>query len=108
MLVMTLERVPPALRGELTRWLVELQQGVYVGRVSPVVRDLLWERAVEKSRDGRCAQAWRAPNEQGFEMRIHGDDHRHVASIDGLLLIFEKSARWQELQPDIGAPSSCD
>lgn len=44
MVVIVLEKVPRGLRGELTRWLVELDTGVFVGQLSATVRDLLWRR----------------------------------------------------------------
>ncbi len=43
MIVLILEKVPTSLRGELTRWLLELKAGVFVGKVSAMVRDRLWE-----------------------------------------------------------------
>ena len=49
MVVMILEKVPRSLRGDLTSFLVEVDTGVFVGRVSATVRELLWERAVEKA-----------------------------------------------------------
>lgn len=94
MLVMTLERVSPSLRGELTRWLMEVQVGVFVGRVSAIVRDLLWERALERGEGGRIAQVWPAANEQGFTLRIHGDDRRQVVDFDGLGLVAVRTAEW--------------
>ena len=42
MTVIVLEKVPVALRGELTRWLLEIASGVFVGTISGLVRDLLW------------------------------------------------------------------
>lgn len=97
MLVMTLEKVPQSLRGELSRWLLEIQTGVYVGRVSPVVRDLLWEKALAKGAGGRCTQAWRTNNEQGFCFRLAGDTRRSVVNIDGLNLVAVKNAAWEAL-----------
>jgi CRISPR-associated protein Cas2 len=90
MLVMTLECVPPGLRGYLTRWLVEAQTGVYVGRANARVRDLLWARATERAAGGRVMQAWPAQNEQGFEFRIFGDSRRAVVDFDGLTLVAVK------------------
>ena len=56
MIVMVLERVTPSLRGELTRWLIQPKTGVFVGRVSARVRDLLWEKiASAKKGRGRLA-----------------------------------------------------
>ncbi len=43
MVVMLLEKVPTTVRGELTRWLLELRAGVFVGNISALVRDKLWD-----------------------------------------------------------------
>lgn len=97
MLVMTLEKVPQSLRGELSRWLWEIQTGVYVGQVSPVVRDLLWQKALDKGAGGRCVQAWRKNSEQGFDFRINGDTRRSIVELDGLRLVALKNAAWETL-----------
>lgn len=97
MVVMTLEKVPPSLKGELSRWLLEVQAGVYVGKVSALVRDLLWNKAVAKSAGGRCVQAWRTNTEQGFDLRISGDPKREVVDIDGLKLVATRNAAWKTL-----------
>lgn len=99
MLVMVLENVPPSLRGELTRWLLEVRAGVYVGSVSATVRDLLWDKAVQHARSGRCTQVFRAANEQGFRIRQHGETARRLVEIDGYQLIAVASARHAELLP---------
>ena len=94
MVVMILERVPRRLRGELTSWMVEVQPGVFVGKISALVRDLLWEKCVSKSAGGKCCQIWRTDNEQGFAIRIVGDKSRRVVDMDGLLLVgVRKSAK---------------
>jgi len=41
MVVLILEKVPRSLRGELTRWMIEVDTGIFVGRLSAMVRDLL-------------------------------------------------------------------
>jgi len=56
MVIMVLESVPTSLRGELTRWMAEVQTGVFVGAIGALVRDLLWEKCRAKLRDGRCCQ----------------------------------------------------
>ncbi len=56
MMVLVLERVPPSLRGELTRWLLELRAGVFVGTVSALVRERLWQLACERMGEG--AGSW--------------------------------------------------
>lgn len=92
MVVMVLERVPRSLRGELTRWLLELDTGVFVGRVSATVRELLWQKAVEKAGEGRCAMAWRTNNEQGFAVRLHGYQDRTLRDFDGIVLVTVRTA----------------
>lgn len=87
MVVMILERVPRRLRGELTSWLVEVQSGVFVGKVSALVRDLLWEKCVLKSEGGKCCQIWATDNEQGFAMRMVGDQRRRIVDLDGIFLV---------------------
>ena len=97
MVVMILERVPKSLRGHLTRWMLEVSTGVFVGTMSGLVRDLLWEKCVDKSRAGRCCQIYRTNNEQGFAIRMHGDSNRSVEDFDGLKLVTVKNARWINL-----------
>ena len=52
MVVLVLEKVPTSLRGELTRWMAEIQTGVFVGTMSALVRDLLWDKCVAKLEEG--------------------------------------------------------
>ena len=101
MVVMTVELVPPRLRGALTRWLVEVAPGVYVGRLSAVVRDLLWEQTIkEVGPDGRVIQVYRTNNEQGFAIRMHGDSKRSVVDLDGLQLVANRHAAWRDWSED--------
>jgi len=97
MVIMVLESVPTSLRGELTRWMAEVQTGVFVGAIGALVRDLLWEKCRAKLRDGRCCQVYSTNNEQGFSIRLTGDKTRSVVDLDGLFLVGVKNARWQEL-----------
>ena len=54
MVVMLLEKVPTSVRGELTRWLLELRPGVFVGNISALVRDKLWDMLCKKLREGNA------------------------------------------------------
>ena len=87
MIVMILERVPAALRGELSRWLLEPQSGVFVGHVSARVRDKLWEKACRKQNGGSVFQIWSTNNEQRFQMRMFGRASRTIIEMEGLQLI---------------------
>ena len=87
MVVITLEKVPTSLRGELTRWLVEVKTGTFVGRVSAMVRDKLWELVCAKSRGGGCLIVYNTNNEQGFALRSHGETKRVLVDFEGLTLV---------------------
>lgn len=71
MIVVSLTNCPLRLRGDLTRWLTELNTGVYVGNVSARVRDELWTRICENVRDGRATMVFSTNNEQGMDFRVH-------------------------------------
>ncbi len=87
MLVMILERVTPSLRGELTRWLIEPHPGVFIGDVSALVRDRLWDKCRQRLRGGALIQAWNTNNEQGFALRCEGLTEREMVTYDGLWLV---------------------
>lgn len=92
MIVIILEKVPRRLRGELTRWLLEVDTGIFVGRVSATVRDLLWIRCLRNAGTGRCCLVYRTNNEQGFAVRMHGYADRAVRDFDGLQLVTVRTA----------------
>ena len=87
MLVMIMERVPASLRGELTQWLIEPKAGVFVGKVSKLVREKLWAKAVKGSKNGSEVQIWSSNNEQGFKCKSHGESTRMLVDMDGLMLV---------------------
>ncbi len=87
MIVIMLERVTPALRGEITRWLIELGPGIFVGNVSALVRDKLWELICKRMKKGAGTLLHNASNEQGYKMRQFGETKRKVANFEGLQLI---------------------
>ncbi|NUN10688.1 MAG: type I-E CRISPR-associated endoribonuclease Cas2 [Ignavibacteriaceae bacterium] len=87
MLVMVMETVPNNVRGELSRWLLEVKAGVFVGSVSGLVRDLLWELCKRKVLSGGIWQIYSYNNEQGFLMRQHGVTDKMIADFDGLFLL---------------------
>ena len=86
MIAMIIERVPASLRGELTRWLLEPRAGVFVGEVSALVRDKLWELAEDKARGGDGILIHSSDTEQGFAVRSFGVPDRDVVDFDGLSL----------------------
>lgn len=87
MLVMTVTDCPPSLRGELTRWLLEIRPHVYVGHVNARVRDKLWEKACQKVAEGSVLQIWNTPNEQGYMLRSFGEPTYRIRDFEGVLLV---------------------
>jgi CRISPR-associated protein Cas2 len=87
MIVLILERVSPSLRGELTRWLLEPRAGVFIGTVSALVRDKLWELVCQRAGGGGGLLAYNTDNEQGFALRLWGDTTRLVRDFEGLSLV---------------------
>lgn len=87
MIVMVLENVPVGLRGELSRWLLEPQSGLFVGHVSARVRDKLWDKACRASQGGSVLQIWSTNTEQRYRMRMYGRPSRLIVEQEGLQLI---------------------
>ncbi len=90
MIVITLTNCPPNLRGDLTKWLQEINTGVYVGRVSARVRDEIWKRVKENAKSGTATLVFSANNEQRMDFRIHNTNWEPI-DYDGLKLILRPS-----------------
>ncbi len=104
MLVMTVTECPAQLRGELTRWLLEIRPYVYVGHVNARIRDQLWQKACDRIKDGSVLQIWNTANEQGFTMRSWNEPTYRVREFEGVLLVErpaeDASAPVGEASPD--------
>jgi len=103
MVVLVLTACPPGLRGFLTRWLLEISAGVFVGKVSKRVRELLWARTKKMVRTGRAIMVFPARNEQGLSFLVHGH-HWEPVDVDGITLMLRPSEE-RLAQPGTGAPS---
>lgn len=87
MVILILERAPRSLRGLLSRWFIEPRAGVFVGRVSAMVRDKLWDKVVEAAPESGAIMIHSAQTEQGFQTRLYGDTSRSLVSIEGVTLV---------------------
>ncbi len=87
MVVFILESVPTSLRGELSKWMVEPKAGVFVGRISALVREKLWEKACGLCRLGGCTMLYHMNSEQGYVIETFGTTRREVVELEGLQLI---------------------
>ncbi|WP_370890671.1 type I-E CRISPR-associated endoribonuclease Cas2e [Janibacter sp. GXQ6167] len=105
MVVLVLTAVPPGLRGHLTRWLLEIAPGVFVGRLGRRVRDELWDRVLEHSGEGRALMVYNAIGEQGLTFVTHNHDWTPV-DLDGVQLMRRREEQYEEapVRPSRGAP----
>lgn len=90
MIVITMTDCPIGLRGDLTKWLLEVSAGVFVGQVSARVRDQLWERIKETTKDGRATMVFNTNNEQKLDFRVHNSTWEPI-DFDGIKLILRPS-----------------
>ena len=87
MVVVVLVAAPPGLRGHLTRWMVEVQAGVFVGRPPQRVREGFWATLVERIGDGQAVMIEPSDSEQGWSVRTAGRDRWSPVDFDGLTLV---------------------
>ncbi|MEW6593565.1 MAG: type I-E CRISPR-associated endoribonuclease Cas2e [Thermodesulfobacteriota bacterium] len=87
MLVIVVENVPPRLRGRLALWLLEIRAGVYVGKVSRRIREMIWHNVLEGFGDGNAVMAWTTNTESGFDFLTVGTNRRIPVEMDGVMLV---------------------
>lgn len=87
MLVTVVENAPPRLRGRLAVWLLEVRAGIYVGKVSRRVREMIWMQIEKGIEDGNAVMAWSTNTESGFDFMTLGANRRIPVEMDGLKLV---------------------
>lgn len=65
--MLTMTNCPPRLRGDLSKWLCEINTGVYVGNVSSRVRDALWDRVCQNLKNGQATLVFTTAGEQRMD-----------------------------------------
>ena len=84
--VAVLSDCPPRLRGDMTKWFVEVNTGVYVGNMSARVRDELWDRIVDNLSHGHATMMFTAAGEQHMDFRVH-NAYWEIVDFDGVKLM---------------------
>ena len=79
---------PQSLRGDLTKWLLEVDCGVYVGRVTTRVGDMIWDRIEGSVGAGHAIMISTAKNEQHFSVKVHNSSLKPV-DFEGLVLMMK-------------------
>ncbi|MFI6713608.1 type I-E CRISPR-associated endoribonuclease Cas2e [Nonomuraea sp. NPDC050478] len=86
MTVIVLVAAPEGLRGHLTRWMVEVSAGIFVGNPSKRIRNRIWTLLANRIGDGQAVLVEPAANEQGWAIRTAGKDRWYPVDFDGLIL----------------------
>ena len=95
MIVITLSDCPPKVRGDLSKWLIEINTGVYVGQVSARVREELWKRICENLHAGRATMVFHTMGEQQMDFRVHNTTWESQTMV--LEKGFSKAAKMQKV-----------
>ncbi len=86
MIVITMTNCPPRLRGDLSKWLCEINTNVYVGNLNARVRDAIWDRVCEYIDNGQATMVYSTSNEQHMAFRVHNSKWVPV-DYDGITLM---------------------
>ncbi|NIH83757.1 type I-E CRISPR-associated endoribonuclease Cas2e [Amycolatopsis granulosa] len=86
MTVIVVAACPVGLRGHLTRWMLEISPGVFVGTINQRIRALMWARVIDMVKTGRAIMVYHAPNEQGLAFEVHQHDWQPIEH-EGIHLI---------------------
>lgn len=93
---MIVQKPPAQLRGELTRWLLEVDTGVYLGTATARVREHLWARVRGEIGTGRALMVWSDRNEQRLSMLAYHYPWT-VEDLDGLTLVRKETAESRKM-----------
>jgi CRISPR-associated protein Cas2 len=87
MTVIIMENVSPSLRGKISKWLLEVKAGVFLGNLNRLVRDLVWQDCVENSKGGSVMMIWKSNTEQGFDIKHHNLKNYIPVDFEGIWLV---------------------
>lgn len=88
--MVSLSNCPPKLRGDLSKWLLEISTGVYAGHINAKVREHLWQRICANLTDGRATIVWSSSGEQHMDFAVHNSVWE-PRDYDGIKLIWHPS-----------------
>lgn len=84
--VITLKKTPSSLRGDLTKWMQEIDTGVYIGNFNSKVREELWKRVIENVKEGEATICYASRNEIGYDFKTNSKDIS-IIDFDGIPLV---------------------
>lgn len=101
--VIVLSDCPPKLRGDMTKWMMEINTGVYVGNLNARVREELWQRVRDHIKHGKATMVFRAGGEQRMAFRVHNTTWEPV-DYDGITLMRRPSEQALRERPEPSLP----
>lgn len=90
MLLIDLLDAPAVLEGQISRKLLEVRPGVYVGSLSKRHLEVLWQATIEAA-PRAALLVYAAKTETGISMRSIGTHRYSIEDSDGLQLVSIKS-----------------
>ena len=87
MLVIVVENAPPRLRGRVALWLLEVRAGIYLGKVSRRLREMVWDSVEKGIGEGNAEMAWSTNTESSFDLLTIGANRRIPVEMDGIKLV---------------------
>ena len=84
--MLTMTDCPPRLRGDLSKWLCEIQTGVYVGQLTGRVREAVWKRVCDNLSSGRATMVYSSKGEQHMKFLVYNTTWEPV-DFDGITLM---------------------
>ena len=68
-------------------WLLEIRAGVYIGKYSRRIREMIWLQVQKGIEDGNAVMAWATNTEAGFDFETLGPNRRIPLELDGIKLV---------------------
>jgi len=78
-------------------FLLEIRAGVYIGKATKRVREMLWEQVTAFVEDGNAVMAWSTNTESGYDFVTWGRNRRLPVELDGYKLVAFISEEAQQL-----------
>ena len=89
MVVYVLDKASEKVRGELSLWCIEVKPGVFIGNLSKLVREKIWDLIWTEPNHNGSLMIWSTNTEQGFDIDMIGLPGRRLVDLDGLKMILK-------------------
>ena len=96
MVIISVEHAEPKIEGYLTRHMLKIRPGIFVGRLSKTRRDCIWEHIIDEQTDIDSVMCYDMANKT-ISIQTHGNPTRKVVDVDGIqLLAYPQYEPWKK------------